>query len=355
MKAAVLSSIGRPLEIWDVPIPKLESDEVLIETRTCGICRTDLHIQQGLAYVPSLPHIPGHEAAGVIVDAGSDIDACRIGERVVPHLFVRGSDCQYSRRGDDALALDLRQIIGVTSPGGFAEYFKAPARNLLTLPENVSFAAGGLVSCAVVTAVRSFRRARLRLGDSLIVLGAGGIGQMVLQLAHHAGIRTLAVDTNEAARHEALKNHAAHAVDPADPDIAENILQFAQSDGVDVVMEFVGRAQTMSRAAQWVRRGGRIVVVGEEAEFPAIDTIAIAQKELEIIGSRNGGIQDAIDALALISRGILDPPIAARFSLDEINEAFTALEHGTSSGRVVINIRFETAHHIDPATGARST
>src|SRR5262245_58855018 len=95
MKAAVLKKIGSPLSVEEVPTPSIGADEVLIETRTCGICRTDLHIQDGLAYVPGLPHIPGHEPAGVVVDMGRDVSGIRVGQRVVPHLFVRSAECRY--------------------------------------------------------------------------------------------------------------------------------------------------------------------------------------------------------------------------------------------------------------------
>ena len=92
MKAALLKEIRKAFEIVDVPEPEIAPDEVLIETHTCGICRTDIHILDGLAYVPNLPHIPGHEPAGVIVQTGSEVAALKTGDRVVPHLFVNDSD-----------------------------------------------------------------------------------------------------------------------------------------------------------------------------------------------------------------------------------------------------------------------
>src|SRR5262249_28108056 len=128
MKAAVLRSIGQPLEIADVPRPEPGPDEVLVETRTCGICRTDVHIQDELAYVPSLPHVPGHEPAGIVVGVGERVQGWRSGDRVVPHLFLTCGRCHYCRTGRDAQCADVGGIIGVTMGGGFAEYFKAPAR-----------------------------------------------------------------------------------------------------------------------------------------------------------------------------------------------------------------------------------
>ncbi|MFD0889927.1 alcohol dehydrogenase catalytic domain-containing protein, partial [Streptosporangium algeriense] len=161
MRAALLTGIGGPLEIREVPVPAVGPDEVLVRTLSSGVCRTDLHIQDGLAYVPGLPHIMGHEPAGVVVERGREVPeafAVEIGEVVVPHLFVAERECRFTRAGADAQALHLRGIIGVTLPGGFAEYFAVPARNLLKVPEGLDPRIAGLSSCAVVTALHAYRR-----------------------------------------------------------------------------------------------------------------------------------------------------------------------------------------------------
>jgi propanol-preferring alcohol dehydrogenase len=341
MKAAVLTRLGQPFTIEDVPLPGIGPDEVLVETRTCGICRTDLHIQDGLAYVPSLPHIPGHEPAGVVVEVGKEVTRVKIGERVVPHLFVAGAECSYTRAGQHAQATHLQGILGVTQPGGFAEYFKVPARNLLSLPEAVSFEAGGLTSCAVITAVHAYRKANLQVGDTAVVLGAGGIGLILVQLLTTAGVRVIAVDGREGSRQLALQAGAALALSGLEPQAGERIRDVGGTEkgGVDAVFELVGRAATMQAAAGWVRRGGQIIVIGEEGEYPAIDTIQIAQKELRICGARNGGRQDALDALALMARGVIRPVIAARFSLERFNEALGMVREGAAMGRVVVTLR----------------
>jgi len=341
MKAAVLVRVGEPLSIEEMPIPELGPDEVLVETHTCGVCRTDLHIQDGLAYVPVLPHIPGHEPAGAIVEVGRDVTGLRPGQRVVPHLFVARADCFYTRAGQHAQAMHLKGILGVTMPGGFAEYFKAPARNLLVLPESVPCDIGGLTSCAVITAVHAYRKALLQVNDTAVVLGVGGIGLVLVQLLHAAGIRTLAVDRDSASLEQAALAGAetSLAIETADAcGLVENWAG-GERGGVDCVFELVGKGATMKAAAGFVRRGGQIVVIGEEAEFPALDTIQIAHKELRIIGSRNGGLQDARDALALMDQGIVRPVIAVRYPLDQINLALEAVRKGAIRGRAVVTMK----------------
>jgi propanol-preferring alcohol dehydrogenase len=341
MVGAVLKEIGQPFVIEDVPRPRPGPDEVLVETRTCGICRTDLHIQEGLAYVPNLPHIPGHEPAGVVAEVGKNVTGVLVGQRVVPYLFVRSGDCRYTRAGQDAQATHLRGIIGVTRPGGFAEYFTAPARNLLQLPAEVPFDAGGLTSCAVITAVHAYRKGQLQANDTAVVLGAGGIGLILVQLLKAGGVRTVAVSRTPESLDRARQTGADLVIAADAPDAAERIRDLAGGgkDGADCVFELVGTAATMKAAADYATRGGRILVIGEEAEHPAIDTIRIAQRELQIIGSRNGGMQDALDALDLIARGVIRPPIARRFPLDRFNEAMDFVRSGRATGRVVITVR----------------
>jgi D-arabinose 1-dehydrogenase-like Zn-dependent alcohol dehydrogenase len=325
MKAAVLREIGRPFAIADLPRPALAPHEALVQTISCGVCRTDLHIQDGQAYVPRLPHVPGHEPAGVVVEVGSQATGVRVGQRVVPHLFVAGV---------------TPGIIGVTLPGGFAEYFKAPAANLLSLPDDVPFEVGGLVSCAVITAVHASHRAALATGSSAVVLGAGGVGLVLVQVLRAAGIRVLAIDHDPTRLEQALHAGAEQAVASDDTSL-QTVRDFVAPgrDGVDCVFELVGRAQTMKAAAGYVARGGQIVVIGEEPEFPAIDTVQIAQRELRIVGARNGSPADAREALDLIARGVIRPAIAEIFPLERINDALQLVRDGRAGGRVVIRVR----------------
>lgn len=338
MKAAMLTKIGQPLEIGDATRPIIGPHEVLVETRTCGICRTDVHIQDGLAYIPSLPHIPGHEPAGVVCEVGADVTGIEVGQRVAPHLFITCGRCRYCLTGRDAQCMHIGGIIGVTTGGGFAEYFKAPAVNLLVLPPTVPFDVGGLTSCAVITAVHAYRRARLSVGDSTVVVGAGGIGQILIQILKHAGVRVAALSRSHEGMKLAQKAGAELSLQFA-ADAADRIVEFSGGLGVSCAFECVGLAATMKTAADCVERGGQIVVIGEEAEFPAIDTIRIAQRELEIIGSRNGSRQDAADAIAWIAQGVLRPPIAQSMPLERINEGLTMVRDGAAHGRIIVVVR----------------
>ncbi|HLJ90355.1 MAG TPA: alcohol dehydrogenase catalytic domain-containing protein [Candidatus Angelobacter sp.] len=338
MKAAMMHGVGRPLRVEEVPVPEIDADEVLVETRSCGICGTDLHILKGLGYVPPLPHILGHEPAGIVTRAGKNVRGLKEGDHVVPHLFLNCGRCYYCRVGHQQQCSQLKGIIGVLVPGGFAEYFKAPAANLFRLSDRVAFDVAGLLADAVITSVHAFRRANLSLGDTAVVIGTGGIGLILIQILYAAGIRAIGVDRSDEHLQLARKLGAEATAISGAPGTRAQIREWTDGFGVQCVFNCVGTPQSMRESADFVMRCGRIVVIGEEADSPLIDTTEIAQKELEIIGSRNGTQQDLVEGIRLVEAGVIKPPIARRFPLEDINEAFDFLRQG-ALGRVVVNIK----------------
>jgi propanol-preferring alcohol dehydrogenase len=148
----------------------------------------------------------------------------------------------------------------------------------------------------------------------------------------------IAASRSPESRRLAQEHGAQLAVPLGGEGAVESIRDFTGGDGAQCAFDMVGLAATMKAAAGYVGRGGQIIVIGEEPEFPPIDTIAIAQRELEIIGSRNGGLQDAADALTMLARGILRPPIDRRYALDELPAAMDYVRSGQTHGRIVVEI-----------------
>lgn len=338
MKAAVMHEVSAPLKIEDAPIPSIGPDEVLVETRCCGICGTDLHILKGFGYVPKLPHILGHEPAGVVARVGSNVTHVEPGDRVVPHLFFNCGHCYYCRVGRQEQCTDLKGILGVLTHGAFAEYFKVPAENLYKLPAHVPFDLGGLVADAVVTSVHAVKRSNLRVGDTAVVLGAGGLGLTLIQILKAAGVRVIGMDRSADSMARAREVGADKTIGVDQSGAAAQVKEFTNGFGAQCVLNCVGTSQSMRQSADFVMRCGRIVVIGEERDAPPISTAEIAQQELEIIGSRNGARQDMVEAIELVSRGLVKPPIVRRFHLDEINEAFEFARR-SPGGRVVVVVK----------------
>ncbi len=338
MQAGVMSGLKEPLRIRSVPVPAIAEDEVLVATHSCGICGTDLHILEGQAYMPKLPHILGHEPAGVVARIGRAAGGLKPGDRVIPYLFFNCGECYYCRVGRHQQCLRLSGILGVMCHGGFAEYFKAPARNLFRLPDNVPFDVGGLIVDAVITAVHAARRAGLYAGQNAVVLGVGGVGLCLVQVLVNAGINVTAVDLVEAKLELARRLGAAWTARFAAEQANDAIRDRAGADGIAAVFDCVGSTQSLAATCRWVRSTGRVVVIGESGQPPAATSTEIAQRELEIIGSRNGTRQDLAEAIGLVERGVVQPPIAAHVPLEDLNTAFDLVRAGPI-GRVVVVVR----------------
>ena len=330
MKAALLERYDSPLVMTEVADPVARPGEVIVRTAGCGVCRTDLHMIAGLAYRPALPHILGHEPAGRVASIGAGVEGWNVGDRVACYLFDTCGHCAACRDGSDAQCSYNEGILGVTRDGGFAELFRVRADNLLRVPPEGDLVTAGLVSCAVVTAVHATKRAALALGQRVAIIGAGGIGLIVLQSLVHDGFEVHVFDPSEAARRTSLSEGATSAHAPVDR---------GDDGSFDRVFDLVGTAASTGLAGRLVRRQGRIVIIGEEAEFPAIDTIALAQREIEIVGSRNGGRKDAQEALVLMAQCIIRPHVAERIQLDGLNSALDAMRAGRIHGRVIVEFQ----------------
>lgn len=325
MQAAQLTAFGVPLAIASLPMPQPGPGEVLVRTRGCGLCRTDLHLSQGMAYRPALPHVPGHEPAGIVARLGDGVTGIAVGDRVAAYLFDRPSRFCTMKPGD--VAEPPEQVLGVTRAGAFAEYFTLPAENAIPVPPSVPLETAGLVGCAGVTAVHAVDRSRAVAGETALVIGAGGVGGLIVQLLVHAGLDVAVADPDLDRQAAATADGARITVAPAD---------VASLGTHDIVFDVVGLAATMALAGGAVRRRGRIVVIGEEPEFPPFDSISIAQRELEIIGSRNGDRSDADTAMRLMAEGVIRPIIGSRIGLDGLNDALDAMASGRAQGRTIV-------------------
>jgi D-arabinose 1-dehydrogenase-like Zn-dependent alcohol dehydrogenase len=271
----------------------------------------------------------------VVAAVGAEVTNVKVGERVVPSLFFTCDECYYCRIGRHQQCAHLKGILGVLCPGAFAEYFKVPARNVFRLPDSISFEAGGLIADAVVTAVHASRRGGLVAGGTGVVIGAGGVGLCLVQVLAASGVRVAAVDVDKAKLDSGSRSGAA-AVFLAQ-DAPSEALRWAGEDGVQCVFDCVGSAQSLENACRIVMNGGRVVVIGEQGDTLTVTSTAIAQRELEIVGSRNGTRQDLVESIRLVAKGDVHPPIAARYSLTDVNRAIQRVREGVA-GRVVVQI-----------------
>ncbi|MEM3627566.1 MAG: zinc-binding dehydrogenase [Candidatus Bathyarchaeia archaeon] len=330
MKAARLHRIGEKLSIDNVPVPDLGSRDVLVDVKASGICHTDINYREGVSPVGKLPIILGHEIAGVIAEVGDKVEAIEKGDRVCVHYVLSCGECRFCITGRENLC-EKYQMIGKHVDGGFAEYIKVPARNVLKLPKAISFEQGAIMGCAVSTAFHALKRGRINVGDTVVIYGVGGVGVHAIQLAAKvfgAG-RLIAVDVSEEKLKLAQKLGADEVINAAEEKPLERIKEMTDGRLADVALEFIGLRNTIEEAISCVGKGGRMLVVGicpEDIRVAPHRTII--GKEMEIIGVNDHLKSEMAQLIKLVSSGKinLSDSITHRVQLEEVNRGMEILE-----------------------------
>jgi 2-desacetyl-2-hydroxyethyl bacteriochlorophyllide A dehydrogenase len=297
MKAAVISAPGS-VEVTSVDDPAPAADQVVVAVAACGLCGTDLHILRG-EFAPSLPIIPGHEFAGVVAATGSDPAGLREGDRVAVDPSLYCHECHYCRLGRDNLCLNWGGI-GVTVPGGAAEYVAVPAANCVRLPEHIATEDAALIeplSCAV----RGYDVLTSQLGAHVLIYGAGTMGLMMLELAKRTGAASVdVVEVSSERLGTAREFGCSNAVTSAD--------ELDRPFGWELVIDATGNARAIQDGLGRVGPGGTFLQFGvaDYATRVTIDPFRIYNKEITITGSM-AVLHSYERAAELLAAGVLNP------------------------------------------------
>jgi L-iditol 2-dehydrogenase len=324
MKALLLSEYSK-LAVTDMETPAIGDDDVLVRVRACGICGSDIHGYDGSTGRRIPPLVMGHEASGEIAEVGAAVTNFRAGDRVTFDSTVSCGRCDYCTRGQINLC-DNRMVLGVSCGeyrrhGAFAEYVAVPARILYPLPPSLPFEHAALIE-AVSVAVHAVNRKVPKPTDTVLVVGCGMIGLLVIQVLRDKGCRKIvAVDVDEARRALAERLGAARTLDGNDPEV--------KSLAADVAFEVVGRADTLLTAIRSVRKGGTVVLIGNLAPRVEVPLQEIVSRELSLLGScASSGEYPA--CIELMARGAIDvaPLISAAVPLQDGPAWFERLHRG---------------------------
>ncbi|MDX1691725.1 MAG: zinc-binding dehydrogenase [Acidimicrobiia bacterium] len=305
MLALKIVDLGAPLQAVELPDPEPGHGEVVVGVRAAGICRSDVHYRSGHRPVPSLPLVPGHEVAGVVERVGPGVAAPAVGDRVAIHYLTSCGACEPCHRGREQFCV-RGEMIGLDRAGGYAEQILVPAANALPIPDEVSWEAAAVMMCSTSTSFHALRRARLAVGESVAVFGAGGLGMSAVQLAFTLGaFDVYAVDINPA-KLEAATRFGAIPVDATTVDPAEALLRMS-GGGVDVALELVGSPEVMGQAVRSVGVGGRAIAVGiTDGTFGLDPFRELVAREAEILGAADHTAEELRLLLEMARRGDLD-------------------------------------------------
>ena len=339
MKAAVLKQFGEPLVIEDVPTPQIEDDQVLIKVMACGIDGTDLKMLDGFGYTPQLPFILGHEPAGVVEQVGDRVTQFKPGDRVITYNFFVCGRCRLCLTGREQLCPNMTGTLGARNwQGGYAQYLKIPARQVVGIPPGIDWPDAAVLPDAGITAFHAVDRSGLKLGETVVIFGVGGVGSFAVQIAALAGAKVIAVDQTPAKTQRALQLGADEAIDASRQDVAQTVRDLTAGYGADCVIDIVGKQATISAGIDSLANGARLVIVGYTPEEYALNGKRMAQNELQIIGTRCGPKQDLINVAAMVAAGKLQSIVTDRSPLEKVNEALQRLRSGRVLGRLVLDM-----------------
>jgi NADPH:quinone reductase-like Zn-dependent oxidoreductase len=343
MRAAVLNTHGgrEVLQVVnDLPEPKVERGQVKIRMKAAALNRLDLWVRVGWAGLElPKPHIVCADGAGIVEEVGDGVTTVAVGDRVGINPTLIDPD-QLILAGDESLLLNS-PIMGEHAPGVAAESVVLPARNLIKLPPHVSFEESAAAGLVYITSWYSMiTRGSVKAGESVLIIGAGGgVNTASIQIAKLAGCKVYVIGSSAEKCAQAQSLGADVVINRADdPQWSRTLYKLTNRQGVDVVVDNVGQA-TLQDSIRSVRRGGRILIVGNTSGYNAqIDTRFIFGKQITLIGSSMGPTQDFIKVMNLIFDGKLKPVIGAVLPLEEIQEGHRLLEEGTVFGKVVLTI-----------------
>lgn len=360
VKAAVMYNFNEPLKVESLKLKAPRGDEVVVKLAASGVCHSDLSVVQGKLPIPP-PVVLGHEGAGIVEEVGRDVTDLKPGDHVVLSWVQNCGKCHYCINGHHHLCdsgvrsamegkeavfekdgMDIARMAGVAS---FAERTIVRATAAIKIPDNVPLDKACLVGCGVMTGVgAAINTAQIRPGQTVAVFGCGGVGLNVIQGAILCGAaRVIAVDLMENKLQWAKQFGATDTVNGKDVEASEVIRSLTDGLGVDYAFEVIGVPAVITQAFLSVKRGGKAVVVGVPGfdQMAMIPAAMLALEEKSVIGSLYGSANMRRDMPKLLElymqkRLKIDELISRRITLDQVNDAFEAMEKGEVARSVIV-------------------
>ncbi len=326
------------LRYEEVPDPTPGAGEALLRVRACAVNHVDIDMRNGTSRLPiTLPHTLGFEIAGDVVAVGEGVHEVEPGGRVSPLYQIHCRECEWCHRGQHMHCERIR-MLGVQSPGGYAEYVVAPAWALLRLPDSLSYEAAAAIQTTFGTVWHALvTRAALEEGQWVLVNAAGsGVGTAGVQVARFLGGRVIATAGADFKLERALEHGAEAAVNYASEDLAARVRDLTGGRGVDVVMESVG-GDVLRGSLEALAKDGKVVTVGAHAgELVPVDVILLFRHQWSLIGSVRATADEIRHVVGLVAAGTLEPVVHDVFPLADAADAHRVLEERRQYGKLIL-------------------
>lgn len=335
MRAVRYHGPKKPLRLDEVPAPQAGPGEVVVRVKAAGLCHTDLHFISGLLNLGVAPLTLGHEIVGKIESVGSGVPASRVGERVILYYYAGCGACRHCLAGDENLCDALRAEHGFVTDGGFADRVRAPARNAVPLPANVSDTEAAPIGCAVTTALHAAALARVGLGDWVVVMGAGAVGFGIVQVARLRGARVIAVGRSPEKLARARALGADETVRAGAEDVPARVKAIT-GRCADAVFELVATRETMGWSLAALGKRGRLVFVGYSEDDLRVHPIQLVVGEQVVTASVGNTLAELQQSVDLVAAGRVKTVVDRMVPLDQFQLAVDALSAGALVGRAVL-------------------
>ena len=350
MRAARITQVNEPLQIQELKTPKPIGSQVLIKVQSSGVCHSDIHLWEGGYQGPEgvflkttdrgvkYPLTPGHEIAGIIDSLGEQAEGFSKNEKVLVYPWIGEGLCPACRSGEENLC-DKPRSLGIYTDGGYSDYVLVPSyKYLVKIGEELDTDSIAPLSCSALTSYGAVKNANLKPYDNVVVVGAGGLGLMAIQLAKAiTGSRIIAMDLDDEKLKAAKENGAANIINSKKEDPIKAVMELTDNMGVDAVIDFVNASKTVETDMQLLRRRAKLVLVGLFGGELKLNLVAMPTKAYKLIGSYTGNITELVELVSLAKRGVIRPIISNRFKLNQATEALTMLKNGNILGRGIIN------------------
>lgn len=344
-----MTGAGEPLKIVESPTRTPELNEVLVRIKSSGVCHSDLHLwdggydmgddkfmkvtDRGVKY----PVTPGHEIAGTIEAVGQNVESFAAGDDVLVYPWIGCGQCPACKSSNENLC-DAPKSIGIFQDGGYADYIIVPHYKYLAKIDGIVLDEATSLACSGLTAYTAVKKATVSLPDNIVIIGAGGLGLMGIQIAKAiTQSKIICVDLDDKKLEVASKLGADVIINSKGANVAQDIIKVCGGTGAESVIDFVNAPPTVSLALEVIRKRGNLVLVGLFGGSFSLSLVTIPLKSITIQGAYTGSYADMIELVNLAKKNAIKPTISKLYALDDANTALNDLKARKIIGRAVIN------------------
>jgi propanol-preferring alcohol dehydrogenase len=349
MKSARIPGPNEPLEVIDLETPQPQDNQVVVKVKAVGVCHSDLHLweggydlgdgqfmkvtDRGVKY----PVTPGHEIVGTVEEMGSNVKDYSKGDEVLVYPWIGCGECPACKVGNENLC-DAPKSLGVFQDGGYSDFALVPHYKYLAKLSGVDPESATSLACSALTAYNAIKKANANSPEFLVIIGAGGLGLMGVQIAHAiTSAKIICVDLDDKKLETAKEMGADFVINSKDTETSQKIISICNEKGADSVVDFVNAPPTAKLGISVLRKRGNLVLVGLFGGSLELSLVTIPLKSITIQGAYTGNYNDMVELLDLTRKGTINPKITKRYTLSEANSALEDLKARKILGRAVIN------------------